>query len=504
VAGNVPKAAVAQVKSPLPGVASVTNPVASDGGAEVETVPMVKGRGPQTLRHRYRAVACPDLEWLAQQAAGTRVARTRCLSNVNRDLLFEPGWVTLIVVPRGAEAKLSPSSELIREVEDYLEALAFAGLTQEAPARMNVIGPGYIQVTVIAQVVPQDIDEAEQVKQRVIESLGAFFHPLTGGPKGTGWQFGRDVYASEVGQLLEGVPGVSYVKTFKLIPNIAQHRLTAASPRLARDIAIEVDTLDSGMTTDPPPVAAIDFPEGSRVITSARDKAVLLAEPLPMGKAVERIPVKGFKEADQITKVQDLIVTSTPPQGSKIISLQAFRGDAAGFPRGSVVMTFDGTRRTRLAAGIPRNRADLNQIVVEEEDFAAQVQPGDVLTVFYPFPMRVTSVTLDEASRTQILGVEPYEAEVAFPAGSVFSTLDNRVRLPLAQATLADETTSTLISIVLSDFWSGESIVISPPDRPWDFLSLSIGNVEPVNDIVYLDDNFLVYSGSPQITMMAF
>ena len=93
-AGNVPIGAVAKIQSPLPGVASVTNPVAADGGADVETVDQVKERGPQTLRHRQRAVSAADFEWLARQAAGTRVARVNVLPNVNRELRFEPGWVT--------------------------------------------------------------------------------------------------------------------------------------------------------------------------------------------------------------------------------------------------------------------------------------------------------------------------------------------------------------------------------------------------------------------------
>ncbi|MGH9939119.1 MAG: putative baseplate assembly protein, partial [Blastocatellia bacterium] len=289
-AGNAPKAAIAQVKSPLPGVASVTNPVAADGGADAETLPMAQERGPQTLRHRYRAVACADLEWLARQAAGTRVARAKCLPNVNRDLRFEPGWVTLLIVPQGAEGRLSPGSELIREVEDFLAERAFVGLARQTPARINVIGPGYIQVTVEAEVVPRDIDEAEQVKQRARAALDAFLHPLTGGPEGAGWVFGRDVYESEIYRVIENVPGVSHVKSLRLIPNIVQHRFTFASE----------------------PLAPAELPEGSVVMTTDRRKAALLAEPAPAGAAVSRVAIKGFKEGDRITKAQDLTVAALP------------------------------------------------------------------------------------------------------------------------------------------------------------------------------------------------
>src|SRR5207237_7709380 len=120
-------------------------------------------RGPQTLRHRDRAITISDLEWLAKQASGTRIARSRGLPNMNRQLERELGWVTLLIVPQGLESRLTPSTELIREVEDYLAERAFMGLSRQTPSRINVIAPGYTQVVVIAEVVPQNINQAQQV-----------------------------------------------------------------------------------------------------------------------------------------------------------------------------------------------------------------------------------------------------------------------------------------------------------------------------------------------------
>ncbi len=475
--GNVPLAAVNQIKSSLPGVAAVTNPTAADGGAAVETVSMVRIRGPQTLKHRDRAVTCSDLEWLARQAAGTRVARTKCLPNVNRDLRFEPGWVTLLIVPRGSSSKLSPSSELIRQLENYLEARAFVGLTQLTPARVNVIGPGYIQVTVVAEVVPRDIDEAQSVKQRVITALAAFFQPLTGGPKDRGWEFGRDVYVSEVCRVTEEVPGVSHVKQIQLLPNIAQHRLTLKS------------------VLNP----ALNLPVGSLVITMERQKSAILAEPLLAGSDVTRIAVKGFKEGDRITKVLDIEVQSV---SETTITVNQFNSDSVGFPRGSVVMTFDGTRRTRLPRGIPRNDT-VKEIVVEDAKFASQLQKGDRLTrltVLYPFPLTITSVTVDVTKSVQILSIEPYEAEVAFPEGSLLATLDNQIRRPLRTELPANQSITT---IELNDFTSGDRITIVRRNSSYETPEKELEAVQPINDIVYLDDNFLVYPGAHRITMVS-
>src|SRR6185437_3102781 len=125
-AGNVAAGAVAQLLSPIPAVQAVTNPLPADGGAPGETVGQVRDRGPQAIRNRDRAVCAGDFEWLARQAAGTRVARAMCLPNINDSLSFEPGWVTLILVPSSVGARPSPGVELISVVGDYLRARACA------------------------------------------------------------------------------------------------------------------------------------------------------------------------------------------------------------------------------------------------------------------------------------------------------------------------------------------------------------------------------------------
>lgn len=566
VAGNVGPGAIAQIVTAVAGVKTVANPFASDGGAAAETVAMVEQRGPQTIRHRAHAVASGDLVWLAREAAGTRVARAKCLSNVNRELRFEPGWATLLIVPGGTESKLLPSSALIREVEDFLNARAFMGLSQQTPSRINVIGAGYLKIKVLAKIVPQDIGEAEQVKQRAVAALDAFLHPLTGGPRGTGWEFGRDVYESEVAQALESVAGVNHVETLRLVPNQAERRLTfTTAPMTVRSLPVE-----------------------SAVINSDLTKAARLAEPVPGGEQLTRVTFRGFKEGDRITRVLDVKVKKVAADAadSRRLTLDVvdlndhpLPNDAVGFPTGSLVTTFDGARRLRLTQPVPRQRTGSDskfpQIFVEQEEAAEGFKVGDVLTVFYPFPMTVTSVelpsltlavqsvsggnitvspfnsgvqtiplgsvvtasdgarrtrlafpiapdktgltsisvadvsfasqlrpgdTLEVLTPTQLLGIEPYEAEVAFPVGSVLASLDNRVRLTLRTSFAAKQ---PVTSILLQDFLPNADVVsIVPRDGTDALTGLSISSVEPVTDIVHLDDNFLVYPGAHQITVV--
>src|SRR5262249_32538349 len=138
----------------------------------------------------------------------------------------------------------------------YLASRAFVGLKQQTPTRINVIGPGYIKVVVTAQVVATDLAQTEIVKERVLNALIGYFHPLAGGPLGAGWPFGQSVYASKVAQLIENTAGVDHVEGLQLIPNIAQHRLVF----------------------DPSSEAAAYLAQATTVASQDRSKSALLAD----------------------------------------------------------------------------------------------------------------------------------------------------------------------------------------------------------------------------------
>ena len=46
--------------------------------------------------------------------------------------------------------------------------------------------------------------------------MAAFLHPLTGGPDGDGWAFGRGVFISDVAAVLEAIPGVDHAEFLEL------------------------------------------------------------------------------------------------------------------------------------------------------------------------------------------------------------------------------------------------------------------------------------------------
>lgn len=211
VIGNVGRGTLNQLLSG--GLAqSVTNPRAAEGGADVELIAAVRTRGPRVMRHRYQALNLADYEDLARQASPA-VAVARALPTTHPSRRPARGWVKVIIVPQSQEPQPQPSFGLRRQVRDYLAARMPAAIASQ----IAVEGPDYLPIGVEAVVVPTDPAAGGVVFAAVTARLNQFLHPLTGGPLGDGWPFGRDVYLSDVAAVLEHVAGVDYVATLNLL-----------------------------------------------------------------------------------------------------------------------------------------------------------------------------------------------------------------------------------------------------------------------------------------------
>jgi hypothetical protein len=75
-------------------------------------------------------------------------------------------------------------------------------------------------MTAVVDVSARSLFDPDEVKDSVLRALYELFHPLTGGPDGTGWPFGRSVQSHEVHAALARIPGVDMAQeiTVSLFP----------------------------------------------------------------------------------------------------------------------------------------------------------------------------------------------------------------------------------------------------------------------------------------------
>ena len=248
--GNLPLHSIQQLVSAIPYVQKVTNWIASSGGTDPESDASLLERGPRLARHRGRAVTVEDYEDLAMLASRA-VARARCvpLYDLKSDpdaRRRKPGRISLIVLPNSTDPKPAPSTDLFDRVLKSLDA-------KRLPMNeLVLVGPEYIRVDVSAEVIVARPEVASQVELDVVQALENYLHPVAGGARGRGWDFGRIPQRFDLCVLLEQIREVNHLRNLhiRLIPDRpgaektgrslicnGQHQITVRLEEYAADLA---------------------------------------------------------------------------------------------------------------------------------------------------------------------------------------------------------------------------------------------------------------------------
>ena len=77
--------------------------------------------------------------------------------------------------------------------------------------RLSVEPPTYLGITVVSRLRARETADVTRVQEDALRALHSYLNPLTGGPQGTGWPFGRPVGVGEVFSVLQRVRGVDTV-----------------------------------------------------------------------------------------------------------------------------------------------------------------------------------------------------------------------------------------------------------------------------------------------------
>lgn len=216
-AGNVARGALTMLRTSIPYVTRVENREAARGGVDGETVEEAKVRAPITLRAQERAVTPRDYEELAREAA-PETARIRCLAVDSAT--HGAGAVRVLVVPQATVdyggrlrfEQLVPGDELLARITGFLDERRPIGV------RLAVGPPYYQGITAVVTLHAFRGADTDSVQAGALQALYDYLDPITGGPSGRGWPFGRQVHSGELFAVLQRVPGVAVVDDVKLYP----------------------------------------------------------------------------------------------------------------------------------------------------------------------------------------------------------------------------------------------------------------------------------------------
>ena len=182
------------------------------------------------VKTAFPATPATTLDPLAAFPQRPGIARVHCVPQRNLCADYEAeqaGHISVIVVPT-VEMPPEQLEQLLTAVRQYLED------RRPLTTYVHVVGPAYLTVGVKATLVlkrdvllpgeqitaetperPTMTSEAD-VREKMVAAIKQFLDPQHGGQEGNGWPFGRNVFVSELYELLDQLPGVDYVPTIML------------------------------------------------------------------------------------------------------------------------------------------------------------------------------------------------------------------------------------------------------------------------------------------------
>jgi hypothetical protein len=192
---------------------TVQQPFPARGGAGPQSLDDGRAALLERLARPSRAVTPADIERLTFETPGVRVGRVRIVPGLHPRFPEFPASdsVTVVVIPEARGSRPTPSPGMLQAVTRQLES------RRPLCTEVHVIGPSYVTVAVRARLLVLPNTDPDDLLTRAEQALDAYFHPLTGGPTGSGWPVGRDVHRSEIYALLQGLSGVHHAADLEFL-----------------------------------------------------------------------------------------------------------------------------------------------------------------------------------------------------------------------------------------------------------------------------------------------
>ena len=172
-----------------------------------ESIDSLLRRAVDALESRPRAITGAELEGFASGVAG--IARSKVLVALFAgEFVFPADEIVQLVVVPNVPASPAPVPTVAQQQAVFQAVVARCPIT----TRLRVLPPSYTSVRIDVTIVRRSgsRQNKDALRASADAALRRFLSPLTGGDTGTGWEFGRSVFRSELHQVIESLEGVDH------------------------------------------------------------------------------------------------------------------------------------------------------------------------------------------------------------------------------------------------------------------------------------------------------
>lgn len=198
--GNVPAGAVDSFYGNMMYVQSVTNPVATYAGNDLEDLESARNRGADLLSNRGRLISERDFVRAVRTFSGS-IEKVRCMAGRDIDGRSDPEVITIAVMTRdyreGANAFHNIRHPLHRQLLERCEVTL-------KPECLVLAEPVYVEITVSVWVKVEGTAQSFDIQNMVLDSIREFLEPLER-PGYSGWDIGCLPTEEQLNMLLQSL-----------------------------------------------------------------------------------------------------------------------------------------------------------------------------------------------------------------------------------------------------------------------------------------------------------
>lgn len=246
--GNVRVRAVNTLKSSIPYISRVENLEAASGGLDAETLDEAMMKASAIIRARERAVTEEDFEYIAKNVLHQKIHRVKCIQPIPEHAKGIADNLVYILVMARVNFPQGPLTrqQLTLDETDKQELIARLEERRLLTMRLDVRPPAFYWAAVRVQLKAAFDANKTEIEQEVLRRLYRFVNPIIGGDADKGWEFGRNLYVSDIYPHLQGIPGVLYIRAIHLFETDENNSINRDESLEEIDVTVRHGVIMSG------------------------------------------------------------------------------------------------------------------------------------------------------------------------------------------------------------------------------------------------------------------
>jgi hypothetical protein len=226
--GNLAKGAVNAAFRNLLYINSISNPIATYAGSNIESIASAHLRGANLLNSKNRLVS--ELDFVREvKSFSTSIDKVKCVVGQGIDGERKPGLICIAVMMKDFEDGSQSFNSIKDRLEDRLLKKCEATLKFDA---LRITEPIYAEISVDVWVHVENMENSFRIQTLIRDSITDYLNPVSGGSRG-GWEIGELPTQAQIGMLLQSIRCDAtigrYIATVRFVDKDGVHERDLAS-----------------------------------------------------------------------------------------------------------------------------------------------------------------------------------------------------------------------------------------------------------------------------------